>query len=56
MENDFEDLAKSKMELNDILRVEREASSAKDEIIKCQDTKILELEVDSFSFFVIINT
>ena len=57
LEKDFEDLANSKMELDDMLKVEREASSAKDEIIKCQDKQILELEVASFFFFfVLINT
>ena len=43
---DFDDLRKAKNDVEDTLKLERDASKVKDEIIKQQDAKILEFEVD----------
>ena len=45
MESEFVDLTRSNKKADENLKFEREASKAKDEIIKCQDAKILEIEV-----------
>ena len=49
MERDFADLANSKRQVDKNWEIEKDASKAKDEIIKSQDDKILELEVSSHS-------
>ena len=49
MERDFADLANSKRQVDKNWEIEKDASKAKDEIIKSQDDKILKLEVSSHS-------
>ena len=48
MQKEFEDLINSKRNAIDNLNHERLASKTKDEIIKSQDAKILDLEVRDF--------
>ena len=48
MHREFEDLTNSKREAIQNLNLERQASKTKDEIIKSQDAKILDLEVSYF--------
>jgi hypothetical protein len=48
MQREFEDITNSKREAIENLNLERQASKTKDEIIKSQDAKILDLEVSYF--------
>ena len=47
MQREFEDLTNGKREAIESLNIERQAYKTKDEIIKSQDAKILDLEVSS---------